>query len=259
MKRVRVNGQLCALPFQKQLPPHTDAQLAGMREDIRARGVLVAVFTFVGDDGRSVLDGATRALVAEELGLTVPETHLGEMPGALALDLCRALNIHRRHIEPRQWEEVVLKMRRDKESVARIHAVSGIPLGAVRRIIEEHKPPTPGLYDDDDEGDDYEPLPEVVVGSDGKKHPAKRAPCVSLSLPKSAHAVAVGEALASALKSAATLGSAVGRLLALVEGKRRQELLALSRQEGVPIGAKAKEWEAVASIAKVLKAFAKEQ
>ena len=173
-RRVRINGLTYALPFEKSLPEHDADTLAGLREHIRAVGVLRPVIAYVSPThGRAVLDGATRAVIGEEFDIDVPVLDWGEMSDDQALGLCKDLNRHRRHLTPEQRAKLrserigrVVAARAQGKSLRAIAEDEDVSLVQVQRDLEE-SPTVPG---------GTVASPERVTGLDGRTrtaHPAQ--------------------------------------------------------------------------------------
>jgi ParB-like chromosome segregation protein Spo0J len=139
MKTIAINGTTFSCPFADLLPPLKPDERAALLQDIRQRGVAVAV---VVDELNAVLDGHNRLEIASELGLPgVPVkvvTGLGDdEKRALALDL----NLHRRHLSREEVRQVLEhRLKADPAQSDRIVAkevrVDHKTVGAVRRDLE---------------------------------------------------------------------------------------------------------------------------
>src|SRR5262245_65089689 len=70
---VCIEERVFRLPFLEEVRPLTDAELARLRESIRADGIQAPVLV---DEEDSVLDGANRLQIAEELGLPLERVPL---------------------------------------------------------------------------------------------------------------------------------------------------------------------------------------
>lgn len=255
MRRIHINGTSYACPFERHLPPHTAASLAALEADIvKRKKVVLPVIVFVSPThGRCILDGITRATLAEKHEIAdVPVDHWGDVPDDVATEMCLAVNILRRQIAPKDYDEVVLRMRRAGESIRGIAAVSGIPKGRVERIIEGAGMPTyqqtPSFFDDDDE-EEEESLPETIRGRDGKEYPAKRKPepPLAAAMPENIAEIAFTDNLA---KLHAALLSARGRVAYLLRSKdpRGEELKKAARKHGVGVGREPEKWEALENL-----------
>ena len=152
-------------PYQL-FPAMTEAEYARLREDIRARGVLVPVEV---DEAGAILDGHHRVAVCTELGITTyPRLVRAGLSHEEKLAHVIALNLHRRHLaraERRRW---VTQLRAMGWSGRRIAAEAGISEATVRRDLKGS-----GASDDAPEH-----AAARVTGRDGKTYRATRPTAV---------------------------------------------------------------------------------
>lgn len=152
MHRIRFNGELYALPFVKLFRAHTPAELDGLRADIAAKGIWAPVITGTTDqDGRIVIDGATRATIALELGQDIPTIDVGHLSVADAEGRAKALNIHRRHlttIELSKLTSLIAQGKNQREAAAAL----GVNQSSVSRALEKLKQASDAVHQDDDSG-----------------------------------------------------------------------------------------------------------
>jgi hypothetical protein len=99
MKTITYKGTTYYCSYADLLPPLTPAEHEALADDIRRRGVIVAVMV---DDHNNVIDGQHRLEIAAELGLEVPFKVVAGLDDAQKLDLALHLNTHRRHLTPSQ-------------------------------------------------------------------------------------------------------------------------------------------------------------
>lgn len=119
------------------MPDLTPEQLAALREDIAANGVLVPI---VVDQHGRILDGNNRAAIAAELGIDLPKLLHQVVDDDDAEDVAVRLNCQRRHLSREQRRQVIRREieRRPQDSdraIARRVACSPSTVGAVRREV----------------------------------------------------------------------------------------------------------------------------
>lgn len=92
------------------MPALSDAEFRALKDSLREHGCLVAIEY---DENGDVLDGHHRLRALRELGITshprVIRAGLGGHADKVAHAL--ALNVHRRHLTPKQRAEAVLRLR----------------------------------------------------------------------------------------------------------------------------------------------------
>jgi ParB-like chromosome segregation protein Spo0J len=133
------------MPFVELLRPLTAEEFTALRADIIAvRGVQQAITTAITPNwGRVVVDGGHRATIAEELGLDVLVTSLGDLSAEKARDRCLALNVIRRHLTAEEKKEAIARRvirvvadRQRGESLRTIGKREGVAFETVRRDLE---------------------------------------------------------------------------------------------------------------------------
>lgn len=139
------------------MPALTEVEFAALKESLREHGCLVAVEY---DEDGNVLDGHHRLRAMRELGIkTHPRVVRAGLGGhAEKVSHALALNLHRRHLNPKQRAEAVLRLCEAGWSVRRIATETGIPRSTVSRDLQGSA----------DAG------PVVVVGADGKTYAARQ-------------------------------------------------------------------------------------
>jgi hypothetical protein len=102
MKTLTYNGTTYTCPYAEVLPPLTPEERFRLAEDIGQRGIVVPV---VVDDAHRIIDGQHRLEIAIEQGRRdVPFKVVFDLDGAQQRDLAEDLNLHRRHLTPKQQE-----------------------------------------------------------------------------------------------------------------------------------------------------------
>ncbi|TQL58769.1 DNA methyltransferase [Oryzihumus leptocrescens] len=142
------------------LPPLDEATYTALREDIRARGIIVPVeVTETGE----VIDGRARLRAAQDLGIT---TYPRVIRSALTPDEQAAhrlaLNTHRRHLTRAQRDAAVRALRLLGWSTRAISSATGVPQSTVARALRAVPSGVPAGS------------PDRVTGRDGRSHPARR-------------------------------------------------------------------------------------
>jgi hypothetical protein len=168
---ITIGGRTFTVLFPDLIRPLTAAELGGLREDVAANGIQVAV---VIDQDDGIIDGINRLRIAAELG-----TLLNQIPFEVCCGLtveqkqqkAVALNVHRRHLQmpelmelrARRVERVAVK-RAEGKSLRAIALEEGVSAEQVRQDVKEAgvKGLTP------------EPEANQVTGLDGKKWSATR-------------------------------------------------------------------------------------
>ncbi len=121
------------------MPELDPEQLASLRADIEANGILVPV---VIDQHGRILDGNHRAAIAQELGLDYPTVVVTVDDDADAWDKAVSLNCARRHMSREQTREVIkAEIRRRPEdsdrAIARRVGCSPSTVGSVRAEVRQ--------------------------------------------------------------------------------------------------------------------------
>lgn len=139
------------------MPALSEAEFASLKESLKAHGCLVAIEY---DEDGAVLDGHHRLRALRELGITahprVIRAGLGGHAEKVAHSL--ALNVHRRHLTPKQRAEAVLRLRDAGWSMRRIAAETGLSKSTVARDLRSS----------------LESGPDTVTGEDGKTYQARK-------------------------------------------------------------------------------------
>lgn len=146
-----MSGQFQLFP---DLPPAVEAAL---RSSIERHGVLVPVF--VDQHGRTI-DGHHRARIAGELGVEFETTTIEVRNAQHARELAETLNMDRRHLDAEMRRQVVADLRAEGHSTRAIAEAVGTSHTQVQRDIEAT-------------GTDV-PVPDRIIGKDGKSRPARR-------------------------------------------------------------------------------------
>lgn len=164
-------------PYQL-LPPLEPGEREALKEDIRRRGVAVAIEF---DEDGNILDGHHRLELWQELrdeGLLVPQYDQVIRRGMSEdekKDYVLALNLKRRHLTPEQKAFLYARLRKPPYNMTlqAIANLANVGVGTVWRHIE-------GLPDDvRDELDQIS-----AQGTDGKTYPAKYLPRLLVSAEK---------------------------------------------------------------------------
>lgn len=152
-------------PYQL-LPPLSEEEYTALKEDIRARGVAVAV-EFDGDG--NILDGHHRVKIWQELqdeGVDIPmfdQKVMHFQSEEAKRDYVLALNLKRRHLTPTQKAMLFARLRLPPYNMTlqAIATIANVGIGTVWRGLE-------GLPDDV-----RATLDDIAsVGKDGKTYPA---------------------------------------------------------------------------------------
>lgn len=242
MRRIRINGALCALPFESLIPAHTGHELDDLRLSIRESGILQPIITYTSPaHGRAVLDGATRATIGGELGVAIPVAFWGELSDEQAKVICESLNYDRRHISAERQAarrkvriEEVVRLRRQGASLRGIAASVAVSESQVRKDLA-------GAHRCAPEEEDEEEEASLTIGLDGKSYPATRvakaihADLPGVELPCRPELVAQAElrCLESARESLKRAGRSLAESLVL-NGPRLGKLRAAMRKRSVP-------------------------
>jgi len=164
IEEINFHGTVYKAPFADLLPRLKEDELAQLRADIEARGVLVSV---VIDEQNNIIDGYHRLMLATELGKSAEAVSFDIRPGlndeekkALADDL----NLHRRHLD-REERRKLIEARlieapeRSNRDIAQSIGVSHPTVASVRNELET----TGKIYQLDSR-----------IGKDGKQRPTTR-------------------------------------------------------------------------------------
>lgn len=186
MRRITVNGQLYALPFEKLFRPLTDAESKSLRTSIEQFWIQAPIITFISPThGRAIIDGGNRSEIGTSIdaGKPIPTDSRGEMTDLAAESLAMTLNLDRRQLTMdeviafRQKQVALAKqLRHDGNSVRVIAEQTGLPKSTVSRLVETVpvgtvEPDDDDLFADADE-EEYPLPPGRVVGRNGKSYPA---------------------------------------------------------------------------------------
>lgn len=231
MRRVTINGDVYAAPFDRLVRPLTPAERDGLRGSIRRVGVVKPVVVYVSPTwGRAVIDGLNRGELSSEIDpdAEVPVVSRGRVSDAEARELALDLNVHRRHLSPEELQAArerrvrrVAATRQTGESLRTIAGLEGVSVAQVRRDLADHKAlaenglepaPTPGVPGG---------APPTVSGVDGKSYPARRPRLTRVN---------------QARRAAELLARVVAQLVRESGATRLEELAA---SYGVPLGPKA--------------------
>lgn len=235
MDRVTINGTSYAVPFRKLFRPHTSSEYDGLKKDIEANGVMYAGIVGISPThGRIVIDGDTRAQIAEEIGARMPVADLGEVDDLWAENRAKALNIHRRHLTREECATLIETMRKQGKSeraIAETLSKSKTFVHSVLNSVGHERPPD----SDDDElpiaEEIEEGLPAKITGRDGKKYPIARvARPVVMEEPDGLDDAASSLLIRNARKYVDLLHDTVAGLL---DGPRRKDVLKFARDHGV--------------------------
>jgi hypothetical protein len=140
MEPIRIGKQTFKFPFADRLPPLTEEEDKWLREDIRSRGVLVAV---VIDEEGNVLDGHNRVRTAWELELkSIPVDIRRGLTWKQKEELADDLNLHRRHLSREQKQQLIARKlkanpQKSNRQIAGEVGADDKTVGAVRSKLEE--------------------------------------------------------------------------------------------------------------------------
>jgi hypothetical protein len=162
METLTLGATTYSCPFAGLLPPLSPDERAALAEDIRQRGVLVAV---VVDEENNVLDGHHRLEIAAELGLPdIPVKVVAGLTAGQKRALAEDLNLHRRHLGRDEIRRLLARRlqadpNRSDRAIAAEARVDHKTVGRVRGELERR-------------GE----IPHVAARSDtkGRKQPATR-------------------------------------------------------------------------------------
>lgn len=122
------------------LPPLLPDELAALRADIEARGVLVPVEK---DETGAILDGHHRALIAESLGLDYPVVVREGWTEDQKVEHVIELNLARRHLKGLERAAVEARMRARGYSFRRIGKLVGMSPATVHADVSTVQDRTP--------------------------------------------------------------------------------------------------------------------
>lgn len=136
MRRVRVNGELRALPFANLFRKHTETESKELSDSIRDIWIQIPVVLYTSPThGDSIIDGIGRVDKALEIDAErkIPTVDLGEITDEAAEAMARHLN-KRRHLTPEELKEL-----REKE-LKRIPELrrAGMSLRSIAKEVHEH-------------------------------------------------------------------------------------------------------------------------
>jgi ParB-like chromosome segregation protein Spo0J len=167
-QRIIIGQQSFTVLFPDLLRPLTDAERAGLKADIQARGAVIV--PVIVDDELGVIDGANRLCIANELKLE--EVPIEMRPGLSDQEkheLAVSLNEHRRHLTAGDRKELAQRMRADGKSYREIGGRLGTSQVQAMRDCEGVTSVTP-----------------EITGRDGKTYPATRPTVVRVQSPDEA-------------------------------------------------------------------------
>ena len=139
------------------LPPLDAVTEAALRESIKRFGVLVPV---AHDQHGSILDGHHRTRIAGEEDVPYRVDVIEVRDDAHAREIALTLNTDRRQLTAAQRKKVVGALREQGHSLRAIAGAVGVDPKTVRNDLGTG---------------DHSPVPDRIVGRDGKSRPAKRA------------------------------------------------------------------------------------
>lgn len=120
-------------PYALLLPALTDAEYAALKADIEAHGILVPV---VVDADGLVLDGVHRTKIADELGIDVPASQMGQADEERKMHLAVGLNMRRRHLDADRRRDLVRRLADEQGfSVREIASITGWSKSTVDRDL----------------------------------------------------------------------------------------------------------------------------
>lgn len=162
-------------PYQL-MPPLTPEERAALKEDIRRRGVVVAIEF---DEDGTILDGHHRVQLWQELrneGVDLP-MYDSKITRNMTPDDKRnyvlALNLKRRHMSPEQKAYLFARLRQApfNMTLQQIADVAQVGVGTVHRGLESLPADVKASLDE-----------IVTAGKDGKLYPAKFFPFPTISI-----------------------------------------------------------------------------
>ena len=121
-------------PYALLLPVLTEAEYAALKADIEAHGILVPVIV---DAEGLVLDGVHRTRIAEELGIDVPVSQMGQVSEERKMHLAVGLNMRRRHLDADRRRDLVRRLADEQGfSVRKIASITGWSKSTVDRDLK---------------------------------------------------------------------------------------------------------------------------
>lgn len=165
MQTVKIGADTYRLPFVDLLPPLTADELAGLRANIEANGVLVPAAVYDSDQhgANCIIDGGHRATIAAELKIDLPTRRLKKLSDLQARTLAWGLNLHRRHLTPKQQQAI----RADRVKRVAAKRADGM---SFRTIAEEEGISEKQAREDFKASGAEGSAPETVTGKDGKTY-----------------------------------------------------------------------------------------
>ncbi|MEN6386724.1 MAG: ParB N-terminal domain-containing protein [Phycisphaerales bacterium] len=159
--------------YSKIVPSLSESDFACLCQDIVEKGVLVPIIV---DEHYVIIDGVHRAKGAQLAGLK--QIPIQVRPGLTEQEkwkLSQDLNLHRRHLTPAQIQQILkenreilpqkaLKLRQEGKSLRQIGNDLGVSHQYVKDLIQKEATVSEITVE----------LPDVIMGKDGKKHPAKK-------------------------------------------------------------------------------------
>src|SRR5262249_30712653 len=95
-------------PYALLLPALTDEEYAALKANIRRFGILHPIIVDADD---RVLDGVHRCRIADELGIDLPVSQMGQLTPQETLQLAVGAKGRRRHLDADRRRELVRKLR----------------------------------------------------------------------------------------------------------------------------------------------------
>jgi ParB-like chromosome segregation protein Spo0J len=160
-KQITTGDQTFTILFPDLLRPLTASEYAGLREDVKRRGIVVPIII---DEDYGVIDGIHRLLLAAELGITVPTDMRRDLSPEEKRELAVAVNEHRRQLSAEDRRELAKRSRANGKSIRAIAEQLGVDKNTILNDVSEIQ------------------TPETITGRDGKTYPATR-PQTSPSAP----------------------------------------------------------------------------
>lgn len=165
-----VGGRTFHLLFPDLFRALTAEEMHQLRASIVEHGVLVAIVT---DESNGVIDGGHRLLAAHDLGLTeVPTDVVAGRSLEQKRALAETLNDARRHLSPEERAERAVKLRQEGLSYRQIGERLGVSPMTAQRDVQTATVSS-----------DTVPLPDRIIGRDGKERPATRQPAPERTMP----------------------------------------------------------------------------
>ena len=217
MRRISLNGQLHALPFEKLFRPHTTSEANAVRESIAQLWVQAAVIIYTSPThGRSIIDGGNRTEYATELDTErpIPVDDRGDISDDTARAIAETLNYNRRQFTPEEMREIrrqqelqAVELRKLGKSYRDISDRTGLTHSATYRLLTGDT----GVSSETPDEPEYPPA--RIEGRDGKSYLAARAPVIVAKVPPGLDRDAALIEAAKVRKQAAALGASMAELL----------------------------------------------